>query len=326
MITAVYPNSLVNMRDQVIDVVGQISTVLPIWMTSKQTNGRVLGFTPSWVIAYTQPGRSREIAYYIQTQFGQQLNNIDFDVDRYILDRTLSRNWDTETQHWTPKASLTTFDRFNTAGYNFIGTVQLATGLAYSDVNNRTVEYINSLGGIDGKVNISDGDTLIFAVQEDYSNYSDIDEAWQDYMYPFDNGTVNGDTGSFDYADTNFEPGAFDYATTVPNSPTDERMAIYTIHIDPVTGLINLELTTQTVENDYVQVVRGTFYRSAQLYYPGSPGEGLTQISWLPLLTVVTTETVFDGNSLKFIEPVDMYDPTDTYDKYLVFPKSNILV
>jgi hypothetical protein len=39
-----------------------------------------------------------------------------------------------------------------------------------------------------------------------------------------------------------------------------------------------------------------------------------------------TIETVFDSNSLKLIEPVDMYDPTDTYDKYLVFPKTNILV
>jgi hypothetical protein len=48
----------------------------------------------------------------------------------------------------------------------------------------------------------------------------------------------------------------------------------------------------------------------------GGPGAG----------TARSIETVFDGNSLKFIAPVDMYDPTDTYDKYLVFPKSNILV
>jgi len=326
LLTSVYPNSLINMRDQVIDVVGQISTTLPLWMTSKQTNGRVLGFTPSWVIAYTQPGRSREIAYYIDTQFGQQLNNVDFDVDRYILDKTLSRNWNADTQHWTPTPSLTTFDRFNTGSYVFIGQVQLATSLAYADVNNRTISYINSLGGIDGKVNINDGDTLIFVVQEGYSDYDSITAAWQNYEYPFDNATVNGEVGSFDYADINDDPGSFDYSVTIPNSPIDQRMAIYTVHIDPITGLISLELTTQTAELEYVQVVRGTFYRSAQLYYPTSPGEGLTQISWLPLTTVVTTETIFDGGSMAFEEPVDMYDPTDTYDKYLVFPKSNILV
>jgi len=110
-IIAVYPNSLVNMRNQVIDVVGQLSNVLPAWMTSKQPNGRVLGFVPAWVIAYTKPGRSKQVAYNLQTIFGQQLNQVDFEVDRYILDRALSKNWDTATQQWTPAANATTFDR-----------------------------------------------------------------------------------------------------------------------------------------------------------------------------------------------------------------------
>jgi hypothetical protein len=101
-ITQVYPNSLVNMRDQVIDVVGQISSKLPLWMTSKQESGRVLGFTPAWVICYANPGRSKQIAYYISEYFAQQLNSVDFKVDRYVLDRTLSKNWDAETQQWTP--------------------------------------------------------------------------------------------------------------------------------------------------------------------------------------------------------------------------------
>lgn len=89
----VYPNSLQNMRTQVVDTVGQTNTVLPRWMTSKQENGRVLGFTRAWVIAYTTPGNSARIAYNIVDQFGQQLNTIDFDVDRYILDRTMTHNY-----------------------------------------------------------------------------------------------------------------------------------------------------------------------------------------------------------------------------------------
>jgi hypothetical protein len=43
------------------------------------------------------------------------------------------------------------------------------------------------------------------------------------------------------------------------------------------------------------------------------------------LETVVTEETFFDEGSVAFTEPVDMYDPTDQFDKYLVFPKANIL-
>jgi hypothetical protein len=110
-LSVVYPNGLVNMRDQVIDVVGQISNVLPRWMLSVQANGQVLGFVPAWVICYTQPGRSGQIAYNIQTQFSEPLNKIDFEVDRYELDRLLSKNWDTQTQNWTPSPpTITTFD------------------------------------------------------------------------------------------------------------------------------------------------------------------------------------------------------------------------
>jgi hypothetical protein len=327
IITSIYPNSLVNMRNQVIDVVGQISTQLPLWMTSKQPNGRVLGFTPAWVIAYVNPGRAKQVAYYIQTYFVQQLNSVDFKVDRYILDRILSKNWDTDGQHWTPRPpTLTTFDRFSTAGKLFIGTVDICTSLAWSDVNNRSLAYINDLGGLDGVIDNVEGKTIIFAKQEDYdgppgSSYPDINAAWQTWLAPF--GGVEG------IPDTYFDTLGLDFSTTVPGddlSTLDERMAIYTINIDPLSGCLNLTLTTQTQIDEYVQVLQGNFYRSAFLYYPSTPGEGLSEISWLFLLTVVTAETVFDDNSLKFIAPVDMYDPTDTYDKYLVFPKSNILV
>jgi hypothetical protein len=317
----VYPNSLANMRDQVIDVVGQISTKLPLWMTSKQTDGRVLGFTPAWVICYTQPGCSRQIAYYIATQFGQQLNRVDFKVDRYVLGTDLSRNWNPETQRWTPTPSLTTFDRFNTGNNTFIGTVDIATDLAYSDVNNRTLDYINALGGLDGVISGINGNTLIFVKQQDYngppgSNYPNAEDAWQDYLYPYD-------TTGYDAATTEF-----DEAITVPNgdgSSLNDRMAIYTISVDPVTEFVTLTLTTPTEPNDFVQVERGNFYRSAQLRHPTAPGAGLTEISWLPLETVVEEETFFDEGSVAFTEPVDMYDPTDQFDKYLVFPKANIL-
>jgi hypothetical protein len=318
----VYPNSLDDMRDQVIDVVGQISNKLPLWMTSKQADGRVLGFTPAWVMCYVKPGRARQIAYYIATQFSQQLNLVDFKVDRYILDAELSRNWNPETQRWTPTPTLTTFDRFNTAGNTFIGEVDIATDLAYSDVNNRTLGYISALGGLDGQIEMINNNTIIFVKQQNYngppgSNYSTTDEAWQDYLYPYD---------SIGYDATGTD---FDEAVTVPDgdgSSENERMAIYTISVDPDTELVSLTLTTQTEENDFVQINRGNFYRSAQLRYPTSPAPGLTQISWVPLETVVTTETIFDGGSMAFEAPVDMYDPTDQFDKYLVFPKANILV
>jgi hypothetical protein len=108
--------------------------------------------------------------------------------------------------------------------------------------------------------------------------------------------------------------------------PANERMAVYQISVDPLTTQVTLTLLDQTVEFDYVQVTRGSFYRSAQVYYPSSPAAGLSKISWVPLITITSTETTFDEGSMAFEIPVDMYDPTDRNDKYLVFPKANILV
>jgi hypothetical protein len=43
------------------------------------------------------------------------------------------------------------------------------------------------------------------------------------------------------------------------------------------------------------------------------------------LVTTGEDPTVFDGNSLQFTAPVDMFSNTTDFDKYLVFPKRTIL-
>lgn len=186
-IGVVYPNSFQNMRDQVIDVVGQVSNVLPRWMLSRQPDGRVLGFTPAWVIAYTNPGQSGQIAYNIETQFGIRLNLVDFKADRYELDNLLTKNWNREQQQWRPHPPEST---------------------------------------------------------------------------------------RFDYGSANFD---IDPWISTYNSPD-------------VVNWINFSSTISLWSNDY----------------NGQP-------------------TIFDGNSLQFTAPVDMYSNTTEYDKYLVFPKRNIL-
>ena len=115
-------------------------------------------------------------------------------------------------------------------------------------------------------------------------------------------------------------------AGTMDAETFNERMAVYKINIDPASTVISLTLVDQTAANEYVQISQGVEYRSAQLYRPAAPAPELTRVSWLPLVTVVTDETTFDQDSMQFIEPVDMYDPGQVNDKYLVFPKSNILV
>jgi hypothetical protein len=111
VITTVYPNSLINMRTQVIDTVGQVSPLLPLWMTSKQSDGRVLGFVPAWIIAYVKPGASGKIRYNIEQQMDTSLNLVDFKVDRYEIDRSQTHNWNSDTGNWIPTPpEATTFD------------------------------------------------------------------------------------------------------------------------------------------------------------------------------------------------------------------------
>lgn len=482
-LTQVYPNSLVNMRNQVIDVVGQMSTKLPLWMTSKQTNGRVLGFTPAWVMCYVKPGFSRQIAYYIATEFGNQLNTVDFKVDRYILDRSLSRNWDTTTQRWTPESSLTTFDRYGSGILPFLGYVDIATELAYSDVNQQTLASIAGRGGLDGQISQINGNTIIFIKQEYYDVYPTIADAWQDYAILYDEGPYSPETVGSSFDESYTIPGGTQvncsntvvtsnyikatntvgllvndpvwfvgetfggiaanksngltqiyYVTSVVNSActttaagtdlitcastanmatndqiwftgitfggvktltasntvqlyyvtkingtqfkisltqggafvaltnasgsmtvntryftvstarggTDQvlstaagsmalnygnqRMAVFTISVDPVTTLVTLTPTTLSAESEYVQIKRGTRYAGQQLYYPTSPAQGYTVVNWIQVPESNVGETTFDQGSMAFEVPVDLYDPTDRYDKYLVFPKANILV
>jgi len=92
-VTGAYPNSIQNMRERTFEEIGQVIRALPLWMRTKQANGRIPGFTPAWVIAYTKPGMSSAVAYSINTMFGDILNKISFDIDRYILDRELTFNY-----------------------------------------------------------------------------------------------------------------------------------------------------------------------------------------------------------------------------------------
>ena len=570
-VSQVYPNSLQNMRDQVADVVGLISNdvPLPAWMTSTQSNGRVLGFTRAWVIAYTNPGRSKEIAYYISSKFDGHLNRIDFDVDRYILDAKLSRNWNNDGTYisgnnpppgpegnlavgpgiWNPyPATLTTFDIYSVEPYKYIGPVDIATNLSFTDINGRTLADINAMGGFDGILQQVNGSSLIFVTQQNWNpppggylvwspdiaypptcivtqgayyyqakHYvpagidltdgaywelvDEIDAGWEiqqpfdslvrtspDY-YPLMSRTPNnipavwvneigyeitdityeeepyqytetgvyvgspdpldGEPGSFDatpFSLTNIVPGgdkiecyqtfaatdliACDHITDLlpgeeitfvsgliggiegvtpvadlhvgqnyyivdlgdtnwnsitgltdqefwvgqeitviaqgsgtgtaqpifvikdlqtPNlfsisrtvngatvaltddtgymigNAANQRMGIWTINVDPVTTIVTLEFATQTNPNEYVTVTRGSQFTGAELYYPVAPGTDLTRVSWLAVAVVLAKQTTFDQNSMQFVDPVDMYDPTDRYDKYLVFPRTNIL-
>jgi hypothetical protein len=177
-IDSVYPNSLQNMRDQVIDTVGQTSRVLPRWMLSRQEDGTTLGFTPAWVIAYTKPGQSTQIAYNIQTLFQSQLNIVDFEVDRYELDNFLTKNWDREQQQWIPQPpTLTTFDQSRELATWENNNNVIST---WSDNFDTLATWTYGTPGPNNRGTIFDGGSLQFVVPVD--------------MYSSDNSTTTNTT------------------------------------------------------------------------------------------------------------------------------------
>jgi hypothetical protein len=68
-------------------------------------------------------------------------------------------------------------------------------------------------------------------------------------------------------------------------------------------------------------LTQGNMYYNVPAQTIVGPGSGST---W-DLIVASGNTTVFDGNSLQFNVPVDMYGVTDQFNKYLVFPKRNIL-
>ena len=106
-----YPNSLYNMRTRVGQVVGQVfdSTLLPLWMTSQQTNGSTLGYTQAWVICYTKPGLADAIKTNIEDNWPHTLNQINFKIDRFSVDKSATYNYNNRTDpaSWSQLPSAT---------------------------------------------------------------------------------------------------------------------------------------------------------------------------------------------------------------------------
>jgi len=107
----VYPASLQNMRSEVTNSIPQNndSILLPKWMTTQQVNSQTLGFVQAWVICYTKPGYSETIKNLINTNWNHSLNEIDFTIDRYYVDKSATYDWNTNlsTPAWDNLPSST---------------------------------------------------------------------------------------------------------------------------------------------------------------------------------------------------------------------------
>ena len=76
-------------------------------MTSQQLNGSTLGFTQAWVICYTKPGHSDTIKNNIVNNWEYTLNQINFSIDRFEVDKSATYNYNTVTKSWISLPSAT---------------------------------------------------------------------------------------------------------------------------------------------------------------------------------------------------------------------------
>jgi hypothetical protein len=311
-----------------IDVVGQVDTVLPRWMTSKQRDGRVLGFTPAWVIAYVKPGFGEQIAYNVRTQFGNQLNTVDFKVDRYSLDRTMSKNWNPITQSWTPPGAETTFDLAN--HYQIVDDSTVPGGVNYR-VGDRIRVLGTQVGGTVPENNI----LLTVNTVDEFGSILGV--FCQGTAPLFSDGlTFNNISG------TNIESGTgaqfsikrvnLGYFVTVSAAgigySVGDQLIILGSTLGGVNGVNNCVITVTeiTVVGGIAEfVAQGTAAPGEETYINRTGTKVYGSGAEFDFVVASGEITVFDSTSLRFIAPVDNYTTSDEFDKYLVFPKRTIL-
>ena len=103
--TQLYPASTTNMRTEMLSKLkyNGDQNLLPLWMTTQQQNGNTLGFIQAWVICYTLPDKSATVKNLIDTSWEYKLNLIDFSIDRFIVDKSATFDFDTNSPipSWT---------------------------------------------------------------------------------------------------------------------------------------------------------------------------------------------------------------------------------
>jgi hypothetical protein len=184
------PNAFTNMDSAILTNIGYANKgALPDWMTSIQPNGTQLGFVRAVILAYVNPGAGETIAWRLQ-QRDYKLNELNFTVDRYLLDNTYTANYDIAANAFIT-STQTTFDRYPAlpAVFNTIASVDYAVDLAFDNINERAVSAVNALGGLDGTTTYTDGQTLIFYTQEyplSYNVTDNYNQGWTDSLSPWD--------------------------------------------------------------------------------------------------------------------------------------------
>lgn len=344
----VYPNSLVNMRNQIINEIG-IATreVLPKWMSNRQSDGSVIGWKPVVVLAYLKPGTGERILFNINRRNIFEQTQISFDVDRYIWDNNLSKTYNSVTGEYFESKETTFDNNLRFASGEPVAEVDYAVDIPFVRLHGKTTEQINATNGLDGFLNDYANKNIIFATQENFNgapvNTIGFDEEAYD-MTPFDQGTefeiLDGDqfwtkgVTLFD-SSVGFDSEGFSQTEIIPgytekfSDPTivNQRAGIWKLVYNNDDKIWLLEFQKEINVGETVFVKNGYKYGGYLLRY--GPNINFNSGRTVPYYTIYEIEaasiaTTFDNKSTRFISNIVTYNPPDRGDKYLVFPKKNI--
>jgi hypothetical protein len=329
------PNAFTNMDDAILTNIGYANKgALPDWMTSIQPNGVQLGFTRAVVLAYVEPGAGETVAWRLQ-QRGYNLNEINFTVDRYLLDNIYSTNYDIAANAFIT-STQTTFDRYPALKSVFtpIATVDYAVDLAFENINERDVSAVNSLGGLDGITAFKDGQTLIFNTQEyplSYNVTDDYNQGWTNSLSPWDgfggskwddnnNTTTTSDDLGWD--SSSYVPGYKEWSSSRivdSNSPfgnthsvPNQRISIWRINIDSDNyvslTLANVTSTVTSITANTAGVGSNISLKSADGLFVGMPVRGTGVVANCAItdvrgntIAVYPTVTPTVGSTITFV-------------------------
>jgi hypothetical protein len=315
-VSTVYPNDSQLLRKDISDNVGSSNILaLPQWMRSVQNDGTVLNFITCAPLAYVNPGMGEKVLFRLNRAAAtgdiSNITDIPFRVDRYVLDSTLSINYDPINDKFID-SRYTTFDLDPVFADPPVATVDVAVDIPFNYINGKTAQEIQGIGGLDGIVTAYNGLTLVFATQELYDTmlYPQANEPDSGWRYP--DSTIVASVAVGQDGSTLYNP----------------RQAVWQISVG-VDNIITLTELQEIQIGDIVKVNNGARYGGNQLYLdPTTVGSPYTSAYYTivenPLIIKESDITTFDLNSTRFRNNVDIYEQPDTGDKYIKFTKIGV--
>lgn len=319
------------MRRDLVNALGRTNpTALPTWMSSIQRDGTVSGYVTCAPLVYVKPGEGDKILFRLNRAAKKgnipDITDVEFIADRYILDDNLSQYFDTTLNKFEDHY-YTSFDIAAKLPSELtpVAVVDFATELPFNYINGRSIAQLSAAGGLDGVITSFIDKTLIFAQQELFVGYPEVNptnDGWEKFVQYYD--SVEG-YDEAEFSQSEIIPGYVEHGATP--SIKNKRAGIWKITLDD-NGLIELSFQQELDLQNVIDIRYGGKYGGNKILYSvANIVPPYTVPNWQIIEPATIQEpnpTTFDENSTRFLNAIDVYQAPEEGDRYLKFPKTGI--